>query len=249
MQTDSKVPTKVINPERKHLILLVEDEIVVRTIAAEILKDGGYDVAEAGDGFEAWAALQERRPDLILSDVRMPRCNGFDFLQRVRSNNLVADIPFVIVSAAADRADHRMGMSLGADDYVVKPYLPPDLLKTISIRLTRASVVSDKIKAHQRFLSNILPHELRTPLTGVLGYAELMLMTGREGGTLLPEQLVEYGTNIQRSGLRLLEMAKDFSLWAELDRMAAAAKWNPIKSETYERINAVELARILGECA
>jgi signal transduction histidine kinase len=168
--------------------------------------------------------LKQMQPDLILSDVRMPRCDGFEFLQRVRRDPANLATPFIIMSAKADTADQRMGMSLGADDYVTKPYNPDDLLKTIAARLARAALVNDVLQQQQRFLTRVLPHELRTPLTGIIGYAELMVSVGGAGETLSSAELLDYGRNLGRSGHRLLRVAEDFSLWSWLESTGFAVR-------------------------
>lgn len=198
-------------------ILLAEDDDLVRLVAKEMLADAGYAVTAVGDGQEAMEEIQRGAPDLIVSDVRMPRCDGFELLQRVRQAPEFFQIPFVIVSAKVDTSDQRMGMSLGADDYVTKPYNPDDLLKTVSVRLERAAAVKGLLKQQYRFLTRILPHELRTPLTGILGYADLISQTGESGETLTPLELKEFGQNLQRSGQRLLSIAEDLTMWAWIE--------------------------------
>ncbi len=210
------------NPTPKCTVLIAEDDDLVRTIAEETLHTAGYHVVSVTDGQAAWEALPSVQPDVILSDVRMPRCDGFEFLQRVRRDPEFTATPFIIMSAKAETADQRMGMSLGADDYVTKPYLPRDLLSTIAMRLERGGVVLEAVKQQQRFLTQVLPHELRTPLTGVIGYAELLVSTGQAGETLTPEELLEFGRNLQRSGQRLLRIAEDFTLWCSLETKVAA---------------------------
>ena len=195
-------------------ILLVEDDPLVREVAVEILRQAGYAVVAVADGEAALQALSSARPDLILSDVRMPGCTGFELLERVRSNPIYTPMPFIFMSAKADTSDQRHGMSLGADDYVTKPYLPEDLLKTIKVRLARSAMFTAATHRQRQFLSEVLPHELRTPLSGVVGYADLMTEIGRAGESLSAEELVEYGTNLQRSGQRLQRVAEDFSLWS-----------------------------------
>jgi signal transduction histidine kinase len=234
------------NPARKCTILFAEDDDLVRTIAEETLRSAGYQVVSVPDGQAAWEALPSVQPSLILSDVRMPRCDGFELLQRVRREPEFAATPFVIMSAKAETADQRMGMSLGADDYVTKPYLPGDLLSTIAVRLERVGMVAEAVKQQQRFLTQVLPHELRTPLTGVIGYAELLVITGQAGETLTPEELLEFGQNLQRSGQRLLRIAEDFTLWCSLETKVAALH----STVVVERRKAVFItAEILQHCS
>jgi CheY-like chemotaxis protein len=198
-------------------VLLVEDESEVRAVAASVLSSFGHQVTAVANGAEALAALDVAQPDVIVSDVRMPVVDGFQLLQRVRADPLWHEIPFIIISAKAESADLRMGMSLGADDYVTKPYRPEDIRRAIEIRVLRAKQVSDTIARNQRLLTHILPHELRTPLMGVIGYADLMVDTASEGRTLSAAELSEYGRMLQLSGARLLRIVENLLFWARLE--------------------------------
>jgi CheY-like chemotaxis protein/two-component sensor histidine kinase len=211
------------NP-RKRTILIAEDDHLLRHVAEEIIREAGYEVVAVADGDAALETLELIQPDLILSDVRMPRFTGLELLQRVRSKAAYSFTPFILLSAKTNPADVRSGMSLGADDYVTKPFLSEDLLKTIELRLARAaSLVEAQRKQHQ-FLAQVLPHELRSPLCGVMGYADLMLDTARSGRTLSSPEVLEYGTNIRRSGQRLLQVAENFSLWAWLQQQVEGVR-------------------------
>ena len=203
-------------------ILMAEDDRLIREITEETLLAEGYRVVAVQDGQEAIEALPQVRPDLILSDVRMPRCDGFELLRRVRGDHDHCATPFIIMSAKAETRDQRMGMSLGADDYVTKPYLAADLLKTIEVRIARAALLNDRLQQQQQFLMRVLPHELRTPLAGIIGYADLMVLMGESGETLAGKDLVDYGQQIGLSGQRLLGIAEDFSLWSWLESAKGA---------------------------
>lgn len=205
-------------------ILFAEDDELIRELTTETLKDAGYKVVAVTDGQSALEALPSVTPDLILSDVRMPRCTGFELLKQVRKLPAFRQTPFIIMTAKAESADRRHGMSLGADDYISKPFLSEDLLSAVKTRLTRAAIFKDAIKQHQYFLSRVLPHELRSPLNNVLGCADLMIETGQAGETLSAEKLVEIGKNVQISGQHLLRIAEDFSLWSWLEVQAQAVR-------------------------
>jgi len=118
-------------------VLLVEDEPDVRSVAEAILHTFGYTVTAVANGAEALDAMDEAQPDLILSDIRMPVFDGFQLLQRIRADPVWNQTPFIILSAKAESADLRMGMSLGADDYVTKPYSSRELLARIRAILRR----------------------------------------------------------------------------------------------------------------
>ncbi len=230
-------------------ILLVEDDDIVRVIAEETLATAGYVVVAVTDGVEAMAAMSRVRPNLIVSDVRMPRCDGFELLQWVRRHPDHEWLPFIIVSAKADTSDLRAGMSLGADDYVTKPYLPDDLLSTVAVRLERAAKIEGYQRQMREFLAGRLPHDLRSPLTGIIGYTELMIAASEAGEVIPPEQLLKYARNLQLSGRRLLRLAENLALWQELEKcLGGAGNTNPPERSNF-RISAADLNRQLRECA
>jgi two-component system sensor histidine kinase/response regulator len=225
-------------------ILLAEDEPDVRAVAEGILSSFGYKVTAVANGAEALAALDAVQPDLIVSDIRMPFIDGFQLLQKVRADPTWHQIPFIIVSAKAESGDLRMGMSLGADDYVTKPYRPPDMRKAIEVRLQRAKQVSDAIASHQRLLTHILPHELRTPLTGVIGYADLMIDTAAEGKTLTVDELSEYGRMLQQSGARIFRIVENLLFWARLESPRDFLGNTDKTQRVQERVGPLSLTRV-----
>jgi CheY-like chemotaxis protein len=237
----------MLTPHHSSTILLVEDDQLVREVTAETLRDEGYEVVAMPDGEAAFEVLPSVRPDLILSDVRMPRCTGFELLQRIRLDPAYNPTPFIIMSAKADTSDQRQGMSLGADDYVTKPFEPEDLLKTITVRLARSATINAAIGQQHQFLSRVLPRELRTPLLGLMNDADFLTEMGHAGKSISPEELIEYGSNLQRSGACLQRIADDFSLWSWLEtQFSALRQGKPValkqnvvsQSEVDERIRA-----------
>lgn len=211
-------------------LLLVEDDELLRAVTAKSLRSAGYEVVGCADGEEALRCLDSVRPDAIISDVSMPGMDGLELLRRVRATPRGGTLPFIIMSARGDHADQRMGMSLGADDYIAKPFQAADLLRTLELRLERATLLEGITRDHQAFLSRVLPHELRTPLTGIIGYAELMVQTAKAKRTLPVTDLGEYGQSILKAGMRLLRMAEDFGLWSELESVAARLRQGePVK--------------------
>lgn len=121
---------------RAKTVLCVEDEEDLRTDIAEELGAAGYIVVEAANGQEALARLDAVRPDLILCDITMPELNGYEFMARVRDEREdLAEVPFIFLTALADRAEMLNGKNAGADDYLVKPVDYDDLLATIRSRL------------------------------------------------------------------------------------------------------------------
>ena len=105
-------------------ILIVDDNKEIVYSISELLKFEGYQVEKAYDGMEALDALEQKKIDLILLDVMMPRLNGLSALMKLREKSR---IPVIILSARTEESDKVSGLTLGADDYVEKPYNPAEI--------------------------------------------------------------------------------------------------------------------------
>ena len=129
-------------------ILVVDDEAMLRTVVGRALTAAGCTVTYAADGEEALAKLAEARPDLVVSDVTMPRVDGFELLRRVRSQAATKALPVILLTGRGDTEDIVAGMGLGADDYLVKPFALRELLARVRAKIERppvpaSSLVSD----------------------------------------------------------------------------------------------------------
>lgn len=101
-------------------ILIAEDSITSRTLLKNILETSGYRVKATVDGLDAWTALRSEEFDLVVSDVEMPRMNGFELTARIRSDKKLADMPVILVTALQSREDREKGIDVGANAYIVK---------------------------------------------------------------------------------------------------------------------------------
>lgn len=128
-------------PLLNRLILIVEDSAQIRSIIAQALILEGYDTEQAKDGFDGLEKLKSRTPDLILSDINMPRMDGLEFFKAVRENPEWTAIPFVFLTSHSTPEDIQRGRELGVEDYLTKPIEPDDLVKIISARLYRSAAV------------------------------------------------------------------------------------------------------------
>jgi CheY-like chemotaxis protein len=104
------------------LILVVDDNRDVRLALSTLLTDEGYEVTEASDGDLGLDAARERKPDLILLDLMMPRMDGFETLKELKKNENLADIPVVVLTARRGSEDMTLARALGATDYLNKPW-------------------------------------------------------------------------------------------------------------------------------
>ncbi|PIB35405.1 transcriptional regulator [Reichenbachiella sp. 5M10] len=118
-------------------ILLIEDNASVRENTAEILELADYEVLTAADGKEGVKMLREHSVDLIICDIMMPGLDGYGVLHIVMRNPETSHIPFIFLTAKAERSDMRKGMNLGADDYLTKPYDDVELLDAVEARIER----------------------------------------------------------------------------------------------------------------
>jgi len=101
-------------------ILVVDDSLTTRTLVKSILEAHGYRVRLALDGVEALSQLRESPPDLVITDVQMPRLDGFGLLEHMKKDARLSRIPVIVVSSLERREDQERGLALGADAYVVK---------------------------------------------------------------------------------------------------------------------------------
>ncbi|MBI3238347.1 MAG: response regulator [Flavobacteriia bacterium] len=118
-------------------ILLIEDNTDVRENTAEILTLAQYLVITAENGKDGVQLALKEKPDLIICDIMMPVLDGHGVLHLLSKNDATAGIPFIFLTAKADRGDVRKGMAMGADDYLIKPFDDEDLLNAIEVRLKK----------------------------------------------------------------------------------------------------------------
>ncbi len=120
-------------------ILIVDDEPHIRELLAFALGKAGYATVEAADGEAALEAIAAHRPALVVLDINMPRLNGLDVCRRIRAEG---QLPVLLLSSRDDEIDRVLGIELGADDYVVKPFSPREVTARVSAILRRASAAT-----------------------------------------------------------------------------------------------------------
>lgn len=122
-------------------MLVVEDEAAMAELVRGYLAAEGMDVAVVGDGTSAVDAVRERRPDVVILDVMLPGLDGFEVLRRIRT---FSDAYVIMLTARAEEVDRIVGLSVGADDYLVKPFSPRELVARVKALLRRPRAVGSE---------------------------------------------------------------------------------------------------------
>ena len=117
-----------------HKILIVDDDPHIREVLSFALGKAGMETSQAGDGEAALAAVGARKPDLVVLDINMPRMDGLEVCRRLRASG---DLPILFLSSRDDEVDRVVGLELGGDDYVVKPFSPREVVARVSAILKR----------------------------------------------------------------------------------------------------------------
>ena len=118
-------------------VLVADDDADIRELVEFKLTQNGYDVEAVSDGLAAWESFQADRPSLVILDVMMPGLSGIDVLRKIRESE-DAEVPVLLLSAKSRDSDVDTGFAVGADDYVIKPFSPRELVHRVNGMLARA---------------------------------------------------------------------------------------------------------------
>ncbi|MGA9381361.1 MAG: diguanylate cyclase, partial [Phormidium sp.] len=127
-------------------ILLIEDTADIRENVQEFLETQDFEVTVAENGKMGLQLARQTKFDLVLCDIMMPEMDGYSVIAELRQDPASADVPFIFLTAKSDRVDLRLGMNLGADDYITKPFTPKELLEAITARLNRVAQQNQKLQ-------------------------------------------------------------------------------------------------------
>lgn len=210
-------------------ILIVEDDDALLEGLRDVLELSGFRVTTARNGVEGLAALNSGPlPDLIISDIMMPRMDGYQFYNQVRAHPEWVNVPFIFLTARGEKTDIRRGKLLGADDYLTKPFDEEDLIVAIRAKLSRRAQLEAahryEIADLKRTILTTLNHEFRTPLTYITTYTDILQNSGPD---LTAEDFKDFMRGIQVGSERLRRLVEDFILLVELQTGEA--------QKTYER--------------
>lgn len=178
-------------------ILLADDNADMRQYVGRILSTR-YEVVAVPDGEAALLAVREHRPDMVLSDIMMPKLDGVGLLARLRADPRTSTIPVILLSAQVGEEVRAAGLESGADDYLTKPFAARELLARVTTHLelarmrheageerARRAAAEALVREREQFLS-LASHELRTPLTSIRGYTDLLLRRTKRENSLAP---------------------------------------------------------------
>lgn len=177
-------------------VLLVDDEATIRDIVRRYLVADGFEVAEAGDGEDALRQFQARRPDLVVLDIMMPGLDGLEVLRRLRAES---DVYVILLTAKAEEVDKLVGLSVGADDYLTKPFSPRELVARVRAVLRRrrdmANSSSDDLMSFPGLVIDRARREVRRDDAPVeltaLEFDLLAVLAGSPGRVYSRRQLLE----------------------------------------------------------
>ncbi len=212
-------------------ILVIEDEAQIRQDILDWLFFEGYAARGAENGRVGLDAALQDPPDLIICDIAMPEMDGYNVLIEVRSTPLLVNTPFIFTTAAASREDMRQGMSLGADDYLTKPFSRAELLTSIEAQLAKKAALQEQMRhqlnaleislAGEREQSQLktrlvamFSHDFINPLNAIMTSADI-LQTFEE--KLTPERKRAHLTRITDSVRVLTQMLDDMMLVAKAE--------------------------------
>ncbi|MEO0468478.1 MAG: response regulator [Bacteroidota bacterium] len=137
-------------------IVLIEDNLEVRENIAEILELAGYEVMTAANGKDGVRQVRQDQPDMIICDIMMPELDGYGVLRMLSRDPSTARIPFIFLTAKAEKEDFRKGMNMGADDYITKPFTEAELLDAIDIRLRKHAELAVDVSEQPENLKQFL---------------------------------------------------------------------------------------------
>lgn len=165
------------------LVLVVDDDPHIREVVRFALQKGGFGVAEAEDGRQGLALFSEKEPDLIILDITMPEMDGTEVCRAVRAGS---DVPIIFLSSRDDEVDRIVGLELGGDDYVTKPFSPRELVARVKAVLRRKVVIKE-----------VAASQAPSAATGIIEHGLLTLdadrFVARWGGKEVTLTVTEFG--------------------------------------------------------
>ena len=242
-------PSVAASDARRSRVLLVDDNADLRAYIAQLLQPH-YQVEIAVDGEAGLARALEEPPDLVLSDVMMPRLDGFGLLRGLRADPRTRNVPLILLSARAGEEASIEGLDAGADDYLVKPFSARELLARVRTHLglthTRRQWTRELEQANRELeaFSSSVSHDLRAPLRSISGFSHLLL---EEYGERLDDTGRNYLNYVVGSTKHMAELIEDLIKLAHVTRMKLTRKplsLTALARSVADRLQAADPARV-----
>ncbi|NEQ43528.1 MAG: response regulator [Leptolyngbya sp. SIOISBB] len=206
-------------------LLVIEDEAGIRDSMVDILQAEDYIVESASNGQEGLQILEEFHPDLVICDVMMPVLDGHKVLQQIRQNPQTQTLPFIFLTAKADKTDFREGMDFGANDYITKPFTHDELLGTIQSRLKLKAAAHQEIKKQLDVLrtsvNTSIPREIVTHLEEVWALSHSLSSKAERMST---EGIIGMAKAINRNAQQMADLIKKLIFSAQLESLDSQAE-------------------------
>ena len=195
-------------------ILVVEDDRDISELIRYNLERDGYEVSVVFDGFQAVDYAEKIKPDLILLDLMLPGVDGLDICRHLKSENELKNIPVIILTAKSEEADVIVGLQMGADDYIVKPFSPKVLLarvKAVMRRLKKVdSDLSRNFREYGRLAIDMLKHKVtydgQTVLLTAIEFDILEFLSRTPGRVYTRDQILD---NVWQEGKFIIDRTVD----------------------------------------
>lgn len=201
-------------------ILVIEDAEALRKDIIEMLSFEGFEVFGAGNGRQGLQVARETQPDLIVCDIMMPELDGYGVLEGLQKDGNGLTVPFIFLTAKADKGEVRLGMQSGADDYLPKPFTAIELIASVRKQLEKRAkfdeVSSQSLEELRDNIILALPHELRTPLTGILGFSDILVT---DSHIMDADKVAEMAQYIYNAAQRLYHLTENYLVYAQLEVM------------------------------
>ncbi|GHV69166.1 hypothetical protein AGMMS49928_10600 [Spirochaetia bacterium] len=203
----------------KDLIILVDDNPATLRAGKNVLSKN-YDIVTAPSAAKMFSLLENNSPALILLDIDMPEMNGYEAIKILKSKPETSGIPVIFLTGKTESDDELEGLSLGAIDYITKPFQPPLLLKRIEVHLLveaqKKSLDAARLRADEENLSKsqflaYMSHEIRTPMNAILGMAELILQEKPA------QKIMDKAGIIKNAGANLLVIINDILDFSKIE--------------------------------
>lgn len=198
-------------------ILVIEDEFLIRENLIERLGAEGFDTLGAENGSDGIKLAIADKPDLIICDVMMPEVDGYEVLKTLRQNPNTAAVPFIFLTAKADKAALRQGMELGADDYLTKPFTKTELLGAVATRLEKHAVVAqhfeEELVGFVQGITDVLPEELLNPVYQIFSLTQKLVEEHEE---IKPQEILATAENINGATMYLHRLMENFVIYSKL---------------------------------